>query len=253
MRPCYRAGSITLQLVRPDIRQSCILLAAVRSRASQSPIARTAIAITRPTIAPRRLSPCSGSVIGTAMRGRRARHAGRPASKRLPKPWAFRSTPSSRVQVTRTTTRWHCHSLPRIPLETGFGATAVIESKAVPPTTSAATARSANLFLVDHGPIIAATPVRSGSIGPLRALFCERNHHLAVVRAISTPPIGPCRNRDVDVFAPDGRRRWIMGGISTRSAVHRCPVADASCDGTARRKSTDQLTDHDREVTRPAQ
>ena len=29
--PSYRAGSITLQLVRPDITQSCSLLAAVRS------------------------------------------------------------------------------------------------------------------------------------------------------------------------------------------------------------------------------
>jgi hypothetical protein len=145
------------------------------------------------------------------------------------------------VQVTRNTTLWHCHSLPRIPLDTGFGEIAVIDSKALPPTTNAAAARSTNLFPVNHGPIIAATPVHAGSIGPLRALFCERNHHLAVGGAISTPAVGTCRNRDVDVFARHDRHRWIMGGISTRSAVHRCPDADAFCDGTAQRKTTDQL------------
>src|ERR1700756_2540888 len=65
----YLAGSMTLQLVRPDIRQSCILLAAERSRASHSPNASSAAAMISPTIAPRRLSPCSGSVIaGSALR-----------------------------------------------------------------------------------------------------------------------------------------------------------------------------------------
>ena len=56
----YREGSMTLQLVRPDITQSCSLLAAVNSRASQIPAATSATAITRPAIAPRRLSPGSG-------------------------------------------------------------------------------------------------------------------------------------------------------------------------------------------------
>jgi len=59
----YCAGSIVLQLVRPDIRQSCILLAAVKSCASHTPTASRTTAMIRPAIAPRRLSPCSGSVM----------------------------------------------------------------------------------------------------------------------------------------------------------------------------------------------
>jgi hypothetical protein len=43
-----------LQLVRPDIRQSCILLAAVKSRASHKPTANITAAINNPAIAPRR-------------------------------------------------------------------------------------------------------------------------------------------------------------------------------------------------------
>src|SRR5664279_4322991 len=54
-------AGMTAQLVRPDIRQSCILLAAVRSCASHKPIARMTTAITSPAIAPRRLPPWSGS------------------------------------------------------------------------------------------------------------------------------------------------------------------------------------------------
>lgn len=56
LRRRYRAGSITLQLVRPDITQSCNLLAAVRSRASQTPTASRTMAITRPAMAPLRFS-----------------------------------------------------------------------------------------------------------------------------------------------------------------------------------------------------
>ena len=58
----YRAGSMTLQLVRPDITQSCILLAAVRLRTSQIPTASRMTAITSPAIAPSRLFPGSGSL-----------------------------------------------------------------------------------------------------------------------------------------------------------------------------------------------
>ena len=58
---------MTLQFVRPDIRQSCILLAAVKSCASHSPSARIATAIAGPAIAPRRFPPCSGSVISRSV------------------------------------------------------------------------------------------------------------------------------------------------------------------------------------------
>ena len=58
---------MTLQFVRPDIRQSCILLAAVRSCASHSPSARITTAIASPAIAPRRFPPCSGSVISRSV------------------------------------------------------------------------------------------------------------------------------------------------------------------------------------------
>ena len=57
----YCAG-ITLQLVRPDIRQSCIRLALVRLRASQSPNARITMAMMSPAIAPRRPPSDPGSV-----------------------------------------------------------------------------------------------------------------------------------------------------------------------------------------------
>jgi hypothetical protein len=61
----YRAGSITLQLVRPDITQSCSWLADLRSRASQIPTPSRTTAMIRPAMAPRRLSPwSSGSGIG---------------------------------------------------------------------------------------------------------------------------------------------------------------------------------------------
>jgi hypothetical protein len=60
---CHRAGSITLQLVRPDITQSCILLAAVRSCANHTPTASRTTAMMSPAMAPRRLSPPSGSLI----------------------------------------------------------------------------------------------------------------------------------------------------------------------------------------------
>jgi hypothetical protein len=52
----YPAGSITLQLLRPDIRQSCILLAAVNSCASHNPTASKTTAIASPAIAGRRFS-----------------------------------------------------------------------------------------------------------------------------------------------------------------------------------------------------
>jgi hypothetical protein len=58
----YWAG-MTLQLVRPDIRQSCILLLAVSSCASHSPVASRTTAMASPAIAGRRLPPWSGSVI----------------------------------------------------------------------------------------------------------------------------------------------------------------------------------------------
>jgi hypothetical protein len=51
----HRAGSIVLQLVRPDIRQSCRRLADVRSCASHRPKPSIAAAISKPTMAPRRL------------------------------------------------------------------------------------------------------------------------------------------------------------------------------------------------------
>ena len=58
----YRAGrSITLQLVRPVIRQSCILLAAVNSWASHNPATSKTPAIAKPASARRRLPSCSGS------------------------------------------------------------------------------------------------------------------------------------------------------------------------------------------------
>jgi hypothetical protein len=60
-------AGMTLQFVRPDIRQSCILLAAVKSWASHSPSARIATAIASPAIAPRRFPPCSGSVISRSV------------------------------------------------------------------------------------------------------------------------------------------------------------------------------------------
>jgi hypothetical protein len=56
-------AGITLQLVRPDIRQSCILLPAVSSRASHSPNNSNTTAMASPAIAVRRFPPCSGSVI----------------------------------------------------------------------------------------------------------------------------------------------------------------------------------------------
>jgi hypothetical protein len=59
----YRAGSMTLQLVRPDIRQSCILLAEVSSCANHNPTTSRITAITNPAIAGRRFSCCSGSLI----------------------------------------------------------------------------------------------------------------------------------------------------------------------------------------------
>src|ERR1700680_2916648 len=54
---------MTLQLVRPDIRQSCILLAAVRSCASHKPAASIATAINSPAIAPRRFGLSWGSLM----------------------------------------------------------------------------------------------------------------------------------------------------------------------------------------------
>src|SRR6516165_7045466 len=67
----YRAGSITLQLVRPDSTQSCSLLAAVSSRASQIPTASSTTAINNHATAPRRLSPTLlpglGPCLGSAM------------------------------------------------------------------------------------------------------------------------------------------------------------------------------------------
>lgn len=51
---------MTLQLDRPDMTQSCSLLAAVSSRTSQIPTASRMTAIASPAIAPRRLSPGSG-------------------------------------------------------------------------------------------------------------------------------------------------------------------------------------------------
>jgi hypothetical protein len=62
----YRAGSMTLQLVRPDIRQSCILLAEVNSCANHSPTTSRTTAIANPAIAGRRFSGCSGSLIAGA-------------------------------------------------------------------------------------------------------------------------------------------------------------------------------------------
>src|SRR5450756_226496 len=63
----FRRGShcagMTAQFVRPDIRQSCILLDAVSSRASHNPTTRSTTAMARPAIAPRRLPAGSGSVI----------------------------------------------------------------------------------------------------------------------------------------------------------------------------------------------
>jgi hypothetical protein len=61
--PNYCGVSIVLQLVRPDIRQSCILLLAVSSWASQSPTTNRTTAMANPAIAGRRFSPWSGSVI----------------------------------------------------------------------------------------------------------------------------------------------------------------------------------------------
>src|ERR1700751_5744403 len=54
---------MTLQLVRPDIRQSCILLAAVSSRASHQPTTSSTTAIANPAIAGLRLFLGSGSFI----------------------------------------------------------------------------------------------------------------------------------------------------------------------------------------------
>src|SRR5258708_20082973 len=54
---------MTLQLVRPDIRQSCILLAAVRSWASHRPAASITTAINSPAIAPRRFGLSWGSLM----------------------------------------------------------------------------------------------------------------------------------------------------------------------------------------------
>jgi len=65
--PAHCAG-ITLQFVRPDIRQSCILLVAVSSRASHNPTTSRITAIASPAIAPRRFPPRSGSVIGVEIR-----------------------------------------------------------------------------------------------------------------------------------------------------------------------------------------
>ena len=66
-RNLAHGAGMTLQFVRPDIRQSCILLAAVKSWASHSPSARIATAIASPAIAPRRFPPCSGSVISRSV------------------------------------------------------------------------------------------------------------------------------------------------------------------------------------------
>src|ERR1700721_1677541 len=52
---------MTLQLVRPVIRQSCILLAAVNSWASHNPASSKTTAIARPASARRWLPSCSGS------------------------------------------------------------------------------------------------------------------------------------------------------------------------------------------------
>jgi hypothetical protein len=56
-------GSITLQFVRPDIRQSCILLVAVSSCANHNPTTSRTAAMANPAIAGRRLPPRSGSSI----------------------------------------------------------------------------------------------------------------------------------------------------------------------------------------------
>jgi hypothetical protein len=58
----YCAG-ITAQLVRPDIRQSCILLLAVSSWDSHNPTTSRTTAIANPAIAPRRFPPCSDSLM----------------------------------------------------------------------------------------------------------------------------------------------------------------------------------------------
>jgi len=138
--------------------------------------------------------------------------------------------------------------------------------------------------------------IRSAVVGldPRRDLFYERDHNLAALCAISTPPSGACRICDIDAFARQGRpgcRRskglaeqardsaaasdrkaapehklagahdfsegrgsepeagpelWklgtmrIMGGISARRAVHRCPVADVFW-GQARHQTTKSI------------
>jgi hypothetical protein len=58
---------MTLQLLRPDIRQSFILLVAVNSWANHNPTASNTTAIANPAIAGRRFSPFSGSSIATRL------------------------------------------------------------------------------------------------------------------------------------------------------------------------------------------
>lgn len=70
-------AGMTLQLLRPDIRQSCILLVAVSSRASHSPTTSNTTAIARPAMAPRRLPPGSVSAIARKIRKQQSKAADR--------------------------------------------------------------------------------------------------------------------------------------------------------------------------------
>jgi hypothetical protein len=160
----YRAGSMTLQLVRPDITQSCSLLAAVRSCASHTPTASRTTAMTSPAMAPRRLSPPSDSLIvcngrceiagpngrfyhaDLAVQPPRCGHGASLRTLCATAPVSGRGVLLQEVQTNAVLV--HCHSAPSAALEIGFGDATATQSKAAAPVSVTAAPR--NVFLVVH-------------------------------------------------------------------------------------------------------
>jgi len=171
--------------------QSCSLLAAVRSRASQTPTASRTTATINPATAPVRLSPGSGSVfvIAQGFGGHRhrigpllayhrdGRHTRRKSVARVRVRWVSGAAWVRCLQVVRIPAdRWHSHSAPSIGFETGFGeATPIVSTTAA---QTAAVAMTKKALRLRGEPVIAVTPwLRfARMIGVAPALACERVH-----------------------------------------------------------------------------
>lgn len=200
---------MTLQLVLPDIRQSCILLAAVRSRASHIPAPSRRTAIINPAIAPRRVSFPSGSAIVPVRRpvlqqrvalarllGERSfdrpesaepsaetRSSAYPAT-RLRRHWVFwrelcttGATGRAREQVVRRKVLVHRQSTPSSRLGTGFGLASSTKRKA-PTLVNVTIAATSVTFLRLHWMLVIAMAPSSvfQSIRASRLMVCDRPH-----------------------------------------------------------------------------